>query len=622
MVGSKPSRPANLDLGRRRLGQISTQRRALQKKPVSRSSSRTRTKPSGTSNTEIIVNCSLRETRIAVLEDGQLQEYRVEREERVVGSIFKGIVQNVLPGMDAAFVDIGLERNAFLYVADILPDEGQDNSPASIKRSELRRRKIKELIRPGQEIMVQVTKGPRGTKGARVTTRIALPGRYVVLMPEGNHVGVSRKIEDRSERERLRRVGDKIIPEGFGLILRTECESRTEAELRADVQFLVQLWAQVLESAKRQRAPACVHRDQTLLYRTIRDVFGEEIDKMVIDDPDEYEKVHLVAGVVAPKLRDKIELYDRDTPIFDFYNIEKDLERLLEHKVWLKSGAYLVIDEMEALTAIDINTGKQVGSTSLSDTILRTNMEAADEVCRQLRMRDMGGIIVIDFIDMESADDRKKLLNHFTKRLERDRARTRVGRISSLGLLEITRKRTGESVTEAISDVCPMCTGQGRIASKETVSLWIERDMRRRLAESGNAFLIECHPAVVESLIGADGENVEDLEHELNRGIYLRANFDFAFEEYTITAGTIDEFDANQMGYRRAQVLECNVRRSSFENLNKVIGWTDAGYYIELLDGVGHVGHRVKVCLQDIRRSFAVADVILPGAAVASRSIG
>ena len=556
-----------------------------------------------------------------MLEDGQLQEYRVEREERVVGSIFKGIVQNVLPGMDAAFVDIGLERNAFLYVADILPDEAQDNSPSSIKRSELRRRKIKELIRPGQEIMVQVTKGPRGTKGARVTTRIALPGRYVVLMPEGNHVGVSRKIEDRSERDRLRRVGDKIIPNGFGLILRTECESRTEAELKADVQFLVQLWAQVLESAKRQRAPACVHRDQTLLYRTIRDVFGEEIDKLVIDDPDEYEKVNLVAGVVAPKLKDKIELYDKDTPIYDYYNIEKDLERLLEHKVWLKSGAYLVVDEMEALTAIDINTGKQVGSTSLSDTILKTNMEAADEVCRQLRMRDMGGIIVIDFIDMESADDRKKLLTHFTKKLERDRARTRVGRISSLGVLEITRKRTAESVTEAITDTCPMCVGRGRIASKDTVSLWIERDMMRRLNETGNAFLIECHPAVVESLIGADGENVEDLEHELNRGIYLRADFDCAFEEYTITPGTIEEFDAHQMGYRRAQVLECNVRRSSFEMTNKVIGWTDNGYYIELLDGVGHVGHRVKVCLQDIRRSFAVADVILPGNVAVGRSL-
>ncbi|MBX7134056.1 MAG: Rne/Rng family ribonuclease [Fimbriimonadaceae bacterium] len=541
-------------------------------------------------------------------------EYRVEREERVVGSIFRGIVQNVLPGMDAAFVDIGLERNAFLYVADILPEEA-DNSPASIRRSELRRRKIKELIKPGQEIMVQVTKGPRGTKGARVTTRIALPGRYVVLMPEGNHVGVSRKIEDRSERERLRKVGDRIAVDGFGLILRTECEGRTEVELRNDVAFLVKLWSQVLESAKRQRAPACVHRDQTLLYRTIRDIFGDEINKMVIDDPEEYEKVHLVAESVAPRMRDKIFLYDRDEPIFDYYQIESDLDQLLQHKVWLKSGGYLVIDEMEALTAIDINTGKQVGSTSLSDTILKANMEAAEEVCRQLRLRDMGGIIVVDFIDMEDTDDRKKLLDSFTRRLERDRARTRVGRVSSLGLVELTRKRTGESVTEAISDVCPMCAGRGRIASKETVSLWIERDMRRRLHDTGNAFLVECHPAVVESLIGADGEMVEDLEHELNRGIYLRANFDVAFEEYSIRSGTIEEFDREFMGYRRAQVVECNVRRSSFESVNKVVGWTDTGYYMELLDGVPHIGQRVKVCLQDIRRSFAVADVILPGTA-------
>ncbi|HRF58325.1 MAG TPA: Rne/Rng family ribonuclease [Fimbriimonadaceae bacterium] len=576
------------------------------------SSRRRPTGPRTAGAVEIIVNCSARETRIACLEDGQLMEYRVEREERVVGSIFKGIVQNVLPGMDAAFVDIGLERNAFLYVADILPDEG-DNSPASIKRSELRRRKIKDLLKPGQEIMVQVTKGPRGTKGARVTTRIALPGRYVVLMPEGNHVGVSRKIEDRSERERLRKVGDKIAIDGFGLILRTECEGRTEAELRADVLFLKNLWTQVLEAATRQRAPACVHRDQTLLYRTIRDVFGDEISKMVIDDPEEYEKVHLVAEAVAPRMREKIFLYDRDEPIFDYYQIESDLDRLLEHKVWLKSGGYLVIDEMEALTAIDINTGKLVGSTSLSDTILKANLEAADEVCRQLRLRDMGGIIVVDFIDMEAADDRKTLLDHFTGRLERDRARTRVGRVSSLGLVELTRKRTGESVTEAITDLCPLCLGRGRIPSKETVSLWIERDIRRKLTEPGNAFSIVCHPAVVEALIGADGESVEDLEHELNRAIYLRADFDLAFEEYEIASGSIERFERELMGLRRAQVLECNVRRSSFESSNKVIGWTDDGYYIELLDGGSQVGHRVKVCIQDIRRSFALAEVILPG---------
>lgn len=576
---------------------------------------------SSAAKVEILVNCSNRETRIAVLEDGDLMEYRVEREERVVGSIFKGIVQNVLPGMDAAFVDIGLERNAFLYVADILPDEGMDNSPASMRRSELRRRKIADLLKSGQQIMVQVTKGPRGTKGARVTTRVSLPGRYVVLMPETSSVGVSRKIEDRSERERLRKVGEKICPPGFGLILRTECEGRTEAELKSDTAFLVELWGQVLNNAKRMRAPACVHRDQTLLYRTVRDMFGEEIDRMVIDDPDEYEKVHLVARLVAPAMREKTQLYDKEAPIFDAFGIERELDRLLQQKVWLKSGVYLVVDEMEALTAIDINTGKLVGSTSLSDTILKANLEAADEVCRQLRLKDMGGIIVIDFIDMENEADKKKLLEHFKDRLARDRARTRIGRISSLGLVEITRKRTGESVTEAITDVCQMCLGRGRIPSKETVSLWIERDMWRKMDEPGNAFLVECHPAVVETLIGADGENVEMLEHEMQRGIYIRANFDMEYEEYEITTGTIEEFDREQMGYRRAQVVECNVRRSAFEQLGKIVGWTDGGYYIELMDGADFIGHRVKVCLQDIRRSYAVADVILPGAPQMARSV-
>lgn len=562
---------------------------------------------------EIIVNVSNRETRIALLEEGKLMEYRVEREERVVGSIFKGIVQNVLPGMDAAFVDIGLERNAFLYVADIIPeDHGHDNSPASVKRSELRRRKIKDLLKPGQQVMVQVTKGPRGTKGARVSTRIALPGRYVVLMPEAGSVGVSRKIDERAERERLRKIGDRIIPEGFGLILRTECEGRTEAELKADVHFLQQLWAEVLRTAKKMRAPACVHKDQTLLFRTVRDMFGENISRMVIDDPDEYEKVHLVATQVAPHMRDKIELFDKDTPIFDHFAIEKELERIMQHKVPLKSGGSLVIDEMEALTAIDVNTGKNVGTNSLNDTILRQNLEAADEILRQLRLRDMGGIIVCDFIDMEAEADRKRLADHFTAGLAKDRARTRVGRVSSLGLIELTRKRTGESVTQEITEICPMCTGVGRIASKETVSLWIERDMWRKIHDPGNAFLVECHPAVVEALIGLDGENVEELEHEMRRGIYIRANFDMEYEEYEIRTGTIEGFDRELMGYRRSQVLEANIRRSAFENAQKVIGWTDAGFYIELLDGNDYVGGRAKISLQDIRRSYAVADVIIP----------
>jgi ribonuclease G len=574
----------------------------------------TSTNQSSPRSNELIVNVSNRETRIALLEDGKLMEFRVEREERVVGSIFKGIVQNVLPGMEAAFVDIGLERNAYLSIADILPEGSGDNSPASVRRSELRRRKIKDLLKPGQQVMVQVTKGPRGTKGARVSSRISLPGRYVVLMPESASVGVSRKIEDRRERERLKKIGEKICPEGFGLIMRTECEARTELELRSDVLYLVHVWEEVTKQAKRLRAPACVHRDQTLLFRTVRDVFGETITRMTIDDPDEYEKVHVIAKAVAPAMVSKIQLYDRSEPIFDFYGIEKELDRIMQHHVPLRSGGYLVIDEMEALTAIDVNTGKHIGSTALNDTIIQTNMEAADEILRQLRLRDMGGIIVCDFIDMEDAVAKKKVYDHFDKGLERDRARTRIGKISSLGLLELTRKRTGESVTQEITESCPMCMGVGRIPSKETVSLWIERDMRRRMQEEGNAFLVEAHPAVVEALIGLDGESVEELEHEIRKGIYIRANFDLEYEEYEITGATVDLLDRELAMYRRSQVIEVNVRRSAFEGSNKVIGWTDEGFYVELSNSENAIGQRARVVLRDIRRSFSVADLIMPGA--------
>ena len=567
------------------------------------------TQPSGRVRSEIVVSVGDRETRIALLENSKLTEYRVEREERVVGSIFKGIVVNVLPGMEAAFVDLGLERNAYLSFQDILPDE-RDNSPASVRKSEMRRREITGVIKKGQQVMCQVTKGPRGTKGARVSTRIALPGRYVVLMPETSSVGVSRKIESRSERDRLKRIGDAICPDGFGLIMRTECEGRSEAELRADIGYLRYLWEGVMKQSKTMRAPAIVHRDQTLLFRTVRDIFGEGIDRMVIDDPDEYEKVSLIAKMVAPDLVDKIRLYGEDEPIFDAYGIEKELDRIMQHKVPLKSGGYLVIDEMEALTAIDVNTGKSVGTNALADTILGTNFEAADEILRQLRLRDMGGIIVCDFIDMDDERAKARVLDHFTAGLSRDRARTRVGRISSLGLIELTRKRTGESVTQEITETCPMCLGVGRIPNRETVSLWIERDMWRRQNEEGNAFFVEAHPSVVEALIGGDGEAVENLEHEMRKGIYIRANFDFDYEDYEIKPGTLEELDRKTMGYRRSQVVEVNVRRSAVESSGRVIGWTDDGYFVELVDAGDAIGSRARVSLMDLRRSFAVGDVI------------
>ncbi len=578
----------------------------------------TKQKKSGNTSPEsshqLIVNCCQRETCIATMEGGRLVEYRVEREERVVGSIFKGIVQNVLPGMDAAFVDIGLEKNAFLYVADILPEENSDaSSSISLqKRSELRRRNIKDLLKPGQEIMVQVIKGPRGTKGARVTTRVNIPGRYVVLVPDGDHVAVSRNIESKLDRDKYKKIGEIIRPEGHGIIILAECEFATKQKLQAEMKFLKSTWNKVFEDSKKQKAPACIYRDQTLLYRTLREVFSDEVDKFIIDDPDEYEKVHLVANALSPGMKDKIYLYDKKIPIFDYYKIEKDLEHIMSNKIWLKSGAYLIIDEMEALTAIDVNTGKQIGSTSLSDTILRTNMEAADEISRQLRLRDMGGIIVIDFIDMDDADERKQLLEYFKSRLTGDKARTRVGKISSLGLLEITRKRTSESISEILMNTCTKCNGRGRVPSTETVALWIERDMHRLLHEEGDAFYVECNPEVLECFINSDYENVESLEHKFSRGIYLRANPDIQIQDYRIVTGFISEFDKKYLPYRRSQVIECYLKQIGTDTPQKLICWTSNGYCIELNEGYEYSGERVRVCLKDLRRSYAKAELLHP----------
>jgi ribonuclease G len=561
---------------------------------------------------EIVVDVSTRETRIATLEDGQLVELRVEREERVVGSIYKGIVQNVLPGMDAAFVDIGLERNAFLYVADVLIDD-EGNVQTNARRSDLRRRKIKDLLKPGQEILVQVIKGPRGTKGARVSTRIALPGRYLVLMPEGGQLGVSRKIENREERERLRRVGQKFCPEGFGLIMRTECEGKSERELKGDIAFLMKTWEQVVERVRTERAPAQVHSDFTLLYRTVRDVFGTDVNRLIVDDPAEYEQVHELAKLVAPRIRSGIHLYDGDEPIFEHYGIESQIDRLLRRKVWLKSGGYLVVDEMEAITAIDVNTGKHVGSSSLADTIVKANLEAVEEVARQIRLRDLGGIIVIDFIDMASAADRRTVMQAFTKALKRDRARTRVGRISSLGLIEITRKRTGESVTETITMPCEHCHGRGRVPSPETVSLWVERELRKKAKEPGDALLIEGSPEVSEWVIGDGGENVEALEHSVRRAIYVRANQEFAVDEYEITSGNADDIEKLLAHHKRAQIVDCDVLESSLSGGEaKAVGWSDDGFCLRLSNGVSHIGGRVKACLNEVRRSYALAEVV-PG---------
>ncbi|MCE5197384.1 MAG: Rne/Rng family ribonuclease [Armatimonadota bacterium] len=556
---------------------------------------------------EIIVNVDTRETRVALVESGKLVELHVEREERVVGSIYKCKVSNVLAGMDAAFVDIGLERNAFLYVADVLP-EMDDEFPAARKDSH-RTFKIRELLKPGQELMVQVVKGPRGTKGARVSTRISLPGRYLVLMPESDSTGISRKIESDVERDRLKKIAESIKPLGFGMIVRTEAEGRGEVELRGDLEFLMRMWSQIQEKATKISAPGLVHQDLSLIYKMIRDVFGSDVNKMIIDSPVDYEKAIELVELSSPKMKPKLFLYDEPEPIFEHFAIESEIENLLRRKVWLKSGGHLTIDTTEALITIDINTGKFIGSTSLSDTILKTNLDAVTEIARQLRLRDLGGIIVLDFIDMASAKDRQKVVAALERELRKDRTRTKICHISPLGLIEMTRKRTGEALTEIVTEPCPYCQGKGRVESAGTVSLKIERDLRRLVAEMDDeAFLVTAHPDVVHHLVGTGGEVIDEIERRLRRAVYVRANENQHVEKYEIIPGDLQEMERHMMPWKKGETVECNVVRNPFSMLPRASAWLD-GYVIELENGGKYVGRRVKAKLGDIHRSYAFGEV-------------
>ncbi|MCC6484296.1 MAG: Rne/Rng family ribonuclease [Armatimonadetes bacterium] len=558
---------------------------------------------------EIIVNCDTRETRVALLESGKLVELHIERDERVVGSIFKCKVCNVLPGMDAAFVDIGLERNAFLYVADVIAEADEEFEG---RRSNGRSLGIRDVLKVGQELMVQVVKGPRGTKGARVSTRISLPGRYCVLMPESDNLGVSRKIAEARERDRLKRIVEASKPSHFGVIVRTEAEGKTEQELRNDLEILLKLWSQVETQAKKTQAPGLVHQDLSLLYKTIRDVFGGDVNRMVIDSPDEYEKALELFDLLSPKLKNRVQRYTKSEPIFDHYGIETEIDRLLRRKVWLKSGGNLTIDETEALTTIDVNTGKFIGSTSLSETILRTNLDAATEIARQLRLRDIGGIIVIDFIDMTSSRDRTQVVNTLEKALRRDRTRTKISHISPLGIIEMTRKRTGETISEVVGEACPYCQGRGRVASALTISIEAERALRKATSESdAQAFVISVNPEVAYHLVGPRGETVEEIERRLGRKVYVRAREDLHTEKYEILPGTPSQIEKSYMTARLDSVVECSVVRNPYVTLPHSTAWLD-GYMLDLTNGGRYVGQTVKAKLTDVRRSWASAEVLQP----------
>ncbi len=567
---------------------------------------------------EILVNVEPGETRVAILEDGVLVEVYYERPtgQRTVGSIFKGKVENVLPGMQAAFVNIGLERNAFLYVSDALPAKNVEEEGDGQIRVEQKERNgrltIEDLLKPGQEIMIQVAKEAIGTKGARVTTHCTLPGRFLVLMPTVDYVGVSRRIESDRERDRLRKIAERIRPQGTGLIVRTVAEGKSEQELAQDAEFLIKLWKKILERNRTGPAPQLLHKDMGLIYRIIRDSFTEEVDRFVIDSKAEYEKVLELLDDIAPSLKKRVELfYSSERTIFDLYTLEPEIEKALRRRVWLKSGGYIVIDRTEALTAIDVNTGKYVGTVDLQDTVFRTNLEAAREIARQLRLRDIGGIIICDFIDMESDAHRQKVLKTLEEHLRRDRTRTYVLGITQLGLVEITRKKAKQSLDDAMQKPCPYCEGKGRVLSEESVAAKLRREIKAMLRRSSDeALLVEVHPAVAALLIGAGGINLRALENETGKAIYIRGSDQCHLENMVVRAmGTREEVEAKALPVRQGQILEVKVEEPHVSNLWDGIARIE-GYVLDVEGGAKLVGERVRVEVTKVHRTYAKAKVV------------
>lgn len=493
---------------------------------------------------ELIMNITPGETRIARLDGGILSELFVEREreQQIVGNIYKGVVTRVLPGMQAAFVDIGLERAAFLYVTDASadlfeePDDDEDEEEEEAG-SEAQRRgpprrgrrrrgpppKIEDILKEGQSIIVQVEKEPIRTKGARVTTHVSFPGRYLVFMPGVDHIGVSRRLGSFEERQRLKAILHQHRPAKGGFIARTMSAGAMEESLAAEMNDLSKTWAEIANAQDRVKPPALLHQDLDLVLRSVRDLMSSDIDRLVIDSREEYANVLKFMEQFMPDLASRVQLHDDDIPVFDVYGIETEINRALGKKVWLKSGGYLIVDQSEALTAIDINTGRFVGRDDFEDTILQTNLEAAAEIAYQLRIRNIGGIIVVDFIDMERYGNRQKVFYAFKDHLRRDKVKTTITKISDLGLVEMTRKRTHDSLTQMLSESCHHCHGRGHTKTPLTVAFELFREMKRSAKglNGGRSVVVRVNPRVAQVLYNETRDRLDALEKSLGKRIIV-----------------------------------------------------------------------------------------------------
>lgn len=486
----------------------------------------------GIADKRILVDVNPYRTRVVLLEDGSPVEFYMERRdnERLVGNIYKGRVQNVLPGMFAAFVNINAEKNAFLYAGDIKPAnpmlEGEQIE------GKLTPSMICDIIKPGQDIMVQVVKEPIGTKGARVSTQISLPGRMLVFMPTVDFIGISKRITNDHERKRLKQIVSEVLPAGTGVIVRTAAEGQDDDSIRQDLQSLVNEWHMIKKRFREGRSPALIHKEDSLIFRTVRDTFGAEVGKLLVNDKGQYD---LIRSIADSSQKERIEFSDGQD-LFERFGVEQAIDAALSRRVWLKSGAYIVIDQTEALTSIDVNTGKYVGNISLDRTIVETNKEAAQEIARQLRLRDIGGIVIIDFIDMIDEHDKHDVISALSEALKRDRTKTVVLGMTQLGLVEVTRKKLGANISGALQVSCPYCGGTGKVLSPETVALRLRRDILKRMKADPEEtrFTVTANPEVVR-LVNEHSEEEYLLDPALGtKSIVFKADPSLHVEEYKV----------------------------------------------------------------------------------------
>ncbi|HEX4917377.1 MAG TPA: ribonuclease G [Limnobacter sp.] len=487
-------------------------------------------------NEQILVNVTPQETRVAIVQHGAVQELHIERTSTrgIVGNVYLGKVVRVLPGMQSAFVDIGLERAAFLHVADLWEHRTYNHHQS--RQGTTPPPAIEKMVFEGQTIIVQVSKDPLGTKGARLTTQISLAGRMLVHLPQDPHIGVSQRIENEDEREELRAKLTRLLPENTGgFIIRTHAEEATDDELVADVNYLRTRWREMLELTRTKPAPSLIYEDLTMAQRVVRDLVSSETQTILIDSKETFKNLEVFAATYASEVKDRLQLHQGERPLFEMYNIEDELQKALGRRVELKSGGYLIIDQTEALTTIDVNTGGFIGARNFEETVFKTNLEAAQSIARQLRLRNLGGIIVIDFIDMTGEEHKKAVLAELQRALDRDRARTSVTDFSPLGLVEMTRKRTRESLAHLLCEPCPSCQGKGQVKTAQTVAYDIMREIVRESRQfNPKEFRILASPAVIDLFLEEEAQHLGMLEEFVGKPITLQVDNLFAQEQYDI----------------------------------------------------------------------------------------